>query len=96
MRRAIEFCRWQADWWDQQKDSRTDVAPHIAQGIRAYAVEHADVERRRSVEWTAQWMPIRKRAEEVLKDHLGDKDSLLPLANLPIDIEEEPSLDSYI
>jgi hypothetical protein len=97
MRRSIEFCRWQADWWKEQKEARTNIPTHIAEGIRAYAIEHEATERRRSIEWTAKWMQIRKRAEDVLSAHLGDKDSSTPLPNLSIDIDEDSEIypDTY-
>ncbi|KAJ7833212.1 hypothetical protein B0H14DRAFT_3087705 [Mycena olivaceomarginata] len=51
MRRVLEFCRWKAKWWDNQRAARTGVPGPLAEGLWAYATEQAARER----EWAAQW-----------------------------------------
>jgi hypothetical protein len=91
MRRAIEFCDWKQHWWQQQVEGRgadarvvgTDgsnaqgsLEPHILDGIRAYALQHADVERKRADVWDGKWELVRQRAKEILKLLKSDENAL--------------------
>jgi hypothetical protein len=71
MRRATEFCKWREQWWKEQIGRRSEVPSHLAEGLRAYALEHASVEKLREERWNNRWAPIRKRIEIILQC-LGD------------------------
>ena len=93
MRRAIEFCVWMASWWDSQKEKRVSLRPHVSEGVRAYALEQADSERRRSMEWSICWDNIRKRGRDVL-EHLKVQDSPMTLSVLEVEINVDEYEDS--
>ncbi|KAJ7026917.1 hypothetical protein C8F04DRAFT_965833 [Mycena alexandri] len=84
MRRTIEFGRWAEKRWVARASARTvmlgktaAISPEVAEGVSAYALEHADRERRTWEALAVDWAPIRKRGEKYLK---GD------------DISQEPEL----
>jgi hypothetical protein len=102
MRRAVEFCDWKQRWWRQRVGSRdTDALvvnvdgmntqgspePHVLDGIRAYALQHADAERTRADDWERKWKPVRQRAQEVLK-FLGSDESALALEEAELTVLE--------
>ncbi|KJA12897.1 hypothetical protein HYPSUDRAFT_110886, partial [Hypholoma sublateritium FD-334 SS-4] len=45
MRRVIEFLKWRAAQWDSRRISRVNVSMELREGIRAYAVEQAKLQR---------------------------------------------------
>ncbi len=75
MRRVIEATRHQARWWNLVRSARqghvspTDpVDEELAEGLNAYADEHADMETAIADSFEAQWAVIRQKAREYLKD----------------------------
>ena len=66
MRRVLEFCRWKEDWWIKQVPRHTDISPRLAEGLRAYAEEQADLERRTCSSWTTKWACARELAQPIL------------------------------
>ena len=92
MRRSLEFCRWQASWWESQAGRRASITPpHVAEGIAAYAFEQAADEREREKLWTAHWKSIRERATLVLGKLLSGQvdESESAVQSLNITIEED-------
>ncbi|KAJ7019525.1 hypothetical protein C8F04DRAFT_975501 [Mycena alexandri] len=84
MRRMIEFGRWaekrwiaRASAWTVMLGMTTPISPEVAEGVRAYALEHADLERRTWEALAVDWAPIRQRAAKYLKGN---------------DISQEPEL----
>ncbi|KIM71813.1 hypothetical protein PILCRDRAFT_24708, partial [Piloderma croceum F 1598] len=55
MRRVLEFCRWKVSWWAEQVPRREALPAPLAEGLKAYAAEQADMEHRISLSWTAKW-----------------------------------------
>jgi len=95
MRRAIDFCRWKARWWEIRQDLRLNsLAPHVAEGIRAYALEQADVERKRALDWTVKWSKIRTRANDVLETHLCEEVNNVVFEALDIELDDEDELEN--
>lgn len=72
MRRIIEFCNWKAAWWDGQADRRSNMSPHLREGIRAYAAEQAATERRLARVWALKWNMVRQRARVALEAGASD------------------------
>jgi hypothetical protein len=66
MRRVLEYCHWKAAWWMEQVPLREGVSGPLAEGLRAYAVEQADMEERVIVSWTAKWAGARELAAPIL------------------------------
>ncbi|KAJ7038833.1 hypothetical protein C8F04DRAFT_950863 [Mycena alexandri] len=73
MRRTIEYGIWAERRWTARASARTvmlgtsvPIVPEVAEGVRAYALEQADRERRTCEKLRADWGPIRARAEGYL------------------------------
>ena len=66
MRRVLEYCQWKEDWWIKQAPRCEDVSARLAEGLRAYAEEQADLERRIRLSWTTKWAIAREAARPIL------------------------------
>ena len=95
MRRAIQFCNWKVNWWETQAHSRASIPSHLAEGIAAYATEHADTERRRLTSWSSSWWAIRQRAKLVLESYLKGQEDTIDTAVLVVEIEGDDDDDEY-
>ncbi|KAL0056824.1 hypothetical protein AAF712_016561 [Marasmius tenuissimus] len=42
MRRAIDYCGWQSQWWLNQISRHTNVPDYLHEGLVAYAKQHTD------------------------------------------------------
>ncbi|KAF7796181.1 hypothetical protein EIP86_007355 [Pleurotus ostreatoroseus] len=94
MRRSVHYCRWLAEWWEEQASRRTGVSGVLAEGLTAFARKQAAAERALAQRWETKFMPVRQRAEEFLKTtHLAGALALKELScNTsapiePIDVE---------
>src|SRR5277367_6836379 len=94
MRRSLEFTWWLSNWWLSQASRRTDIAPHVAEGLRAYAVEQSNVEQRRAIRWTTQWAAVRERASAVLESQLSNVEMQVPLPELVVELNNEDEMDN--
>jgi hypothetical protein len=95
MRRSVEFCRTMAKIWDARKDSRKDLPAdsHIYEGIRAYAIEQADTERKRAATWMADWLKLQERAREVLDKSLKEIEEDIALTTIIVPEMDPLDLD---
>jgi hypothetical protein len=66
MRRTLVFGEWMAEEWSRRSSVRSTVDSILAEGLAAYAAEHADIERARCARWASRWSPVRQRAREAL------------------------------
>jgi hypothetical protein len=74
MRRSIQFCRTMVSRWKTRKEQqRSQVPLHVAEGMKAYAIEQMETEELRGNTWAAAWMDIRARAQVVLKKSLREE-----------------------
>ncbi|EMD33453.1 hypothetical protein CERSUDRAFT_25877, partial [Gelatoporia subvermispora B] len=64
MRRAIEYTRWLADYWESRANLRDGISLELQDGIRAYAAEHAAAERRLASQWEEKWAVVRALAKK--------------------------------
>jgi hypothetical protein len=85
MHRALDYCWWRSQWWNSRVEIKKALAPHIAEGLSAYAREQQDAEQARALSWAAQWSAVRARAVSVLNGHL----SSLPQLTVEITDDEE-------
>jgi hypothetical protein len=75
MGRTIGFGDWVEGRWRERATVRTvmlgtvnsPISVEVAEGVRAYALEHADRERRTSDKLRRDWAPIRARAAQYLR-----------------------------
>ncbi|KAF8214393.1 hypothetical protein K438DRAFT_1902273 [Mycena galopus ATCC 62051] len=63
----LVFCAWKARWWDEKLDARQGMSSELAEGLRAYALEHATQERAWESEWRRKWAAV-VLEEEVQED----------------------------
>lgn len=89
MRRSIAFCEWMARWWRDQVAKRMGLNEALAEGIRAYAMEHAEDEQQRAAKWTGMWAAIRARAAITLQNKVGDVTEVAGLEEIEIALGEE-------
>jgi hypothetical protein len=66
MRRALQFCWWRVQWWVKRGDIAAQQTGHLSEGVRAYAIERSNTEKRRAIRWASKWSAVRERAREVL------------------------------
>lgn len=82
----IEFSEWKVRWWKEQAFQWQDVSSELAEGLRAFAEEQADMEVTIANRFASQWAPVRRRALPVIDKFWGTK-----LADIDVvmgDIEE--------
>ncbi|KAJ7458371.1 hypothetical protein B0H11DRAFT_1737827 [Mycena galericulata] len=92
MRRSIQFGEWAENRWTVRASARTKMlgtstpmTPEVQEGVQAYALEHADRERRTNAELVTSWGPIRARAQ----DYLNGRDiSGQATIVVPVDLDE--------
>ena len=93
MRRAIQFCAWKVNWWEKQTHRQTSMPSHLAEGITAYATEHATTERLRLTSWSNSWLTIRQQAKLVLEAHLKGQEDTTVISVLEVEIEGDDDDD---
>ncbi|KAJ7023233.1 hypothetical protein C8F04DRAFT_1193689 [Mycena alexandri] len=91
MWRTIEYGAWAEERWRARASARTvmlgtavPIAFEVAEGVRAYALEHADRERRTCEKLRADWGPIRARAA----DYLAGRD-ISGQAEIVVEVERD-------
>ncbi|ESK84380.1 hypothetical protein Moror_10169 [Moniliophthora roreri MCA 2997] len=96
MCQAIDFCIWRAQWWKDQVGCQQGISRHLAEGLRAYAMEQSELEMIRATTWSATWSPIRQRLATIMnalrEDH--DLDAMLQqlgtlTVELDLDVEDD-------
>lgn len=58
MRRVLEFGDWKEQWWRDRVTMCTDGDPALMEGLRAYSLEHADIEHRFKEMLTDKWANV--------------------------------------
>ena len=69
MRRAIATTCWIASQWDTRAKLQGDVSEELADGLSAYAYEHAELERMMASLWEKKWHLVRQVAKRCISDH---------------------------
>lgn len=91
MRRVIAYGVSKEAWWRQRPACRPNVVdPALLEGLHAYAIEHADIERAFCVMLAAKWADIRLRTQTIL-DELSQPGFPEQASDTPIvvDLEED-------
>lgn len=91
MRRVIAFGHWRANWWSEQDARRSNIEEGLAEGLHAYATEHAYLENALCDKLENQWRTVRARAKGVLASLAADQ--LPELSSDIIDIELDEDHD---
>lgn len=89
MRWSIVFCEWKSKWWMDQVARQTDTSPELAEGIRAYAMEHCEGERVRGEKWATEWAAIRERAALALQNRISDASTVAGLPEIQVSLDED-------
>lgn len=58
MRRAVEYLRWESDWWRQRAEMVAWKSPDIAHGITAYAWKQSWLSSALSERFSRAWAPV--------------------------------------
>ena len=69
MRRAIATTLWIASQWDNRAKLRHGVSAELADGLAAYAYEHAALERAMATRWEKKWRVVQQVAKRCIADH---------------------------
>ncbi|KAF7975075.1 hypothetical protein HWV62_10461 [Athelia sp. TMB] len=97
MRRVLQFGEWKEQWWKDWIPMREEQDEDLMEGLRAYALEHADTECQFRMMLESKWKSIRDRVDIVLGDLAKPIYSETPV-NAPlvvdVDYEEEPEDDT--
>jgi hypothetical protein len=72
MRRVLNFCEWKANWWIRQVPLRENVTGPLAEGLKAYTAEQADMEWRIHKAWSSKWCHARELAQPVIMAVMGE------------------------
>lgn len=84
------------NWWEKQAHRRISIPSHLAEGITAYATEHAATERRRLTSWSSSWSAIQQQAKLVLETYLKDQEDTTGVAMLEVEIEGDGDDDESL
>ena len=93
MRRALQFCWWKVQWWTQRGDIAATQSGHLSEGVRAYAIEQGNIEKRRAIQWASKWSAVRERAREVLAANPSNVDITDHLPRLVVELAAEEKED---
>lgn len=95
MRRSIAYATWKANWWQQQAERRAQLDPRLggpdtclAEGLRAYALEHQQLELSMASQLEVAFQGIRERAATVLAQLENGSVSELETLIVDIDIDD--------
>jgi hypothetical protein len=90
MRRTIDFGAYMEGEWEARATARTArMTPALAEGLRAYALEHADRERRTCRQLTNRWAGLREKARVYLAGVPEDPDPNGRVREVVIELDEE-------
>ena len=84
------------NWWEKQAHRRISIPSHLAEGITAYATEHAATERRRLTSWSSSWLAIQQQAKLVLETYLKDQEDTTGVAMLEVEIKGDGDNDESL
>lgn len=93
MRCSIEYSEWRANWWSLQSERREDASPQLKEGLAAYAIAHADIERALATRFRHKWDKVQARALTFLETtHLRGISKLYstPSTLAPESLAEDP------
>jgi hypothetical protein len=74
MQRILQYLSWQATWWRERAELRTDWSVAVGAGARAYTLKQADWHDRLAVYFRLKWdTPALSTAQELTAvDGLAD------------------------
>ncbi|KAF7976896.1 hypothetical protein HWV62_5451 [Athelia sp. TMB] len=97
MCRVIAFSYARATWWKGRPEQRPDVDSALAEGLQAYALEHAAQETAFMATLEEKWGSVHERVKAVLKalTKPGFLEEGLNLTTpIPVDVEDDIDMDS--
>lgn len=67
MRRVLDFLKWRAKWWDAKASLRSKVGLEMSEGLKAYALQQADLQRSLATSFKTLWTTPLADVEELLE-----------------------------
>ena len=95
MRRTLDFCWWQAQWWKSRAVIADETSSNIADGVRAYALEQSEAEQERAIRWASHWSPVRNRARAALDIMLSNVNEVASMPRLEVEITNGDDCDEH-
>lgn len=92
MRRVLAFYEWKARQWDSKREGRRDVSAELREGIKAYAVEQAALQRSLSSTCRSLWKTPLASVKYVLPE---SDDAPTCAGNDGGDMEDDESEDEH-
>jgi len=86
---VLAFSAWLAKQWRQRASQRLDMSNHLAEGLQAYAIEHAEHKKAQNLVWAAKWAPVHEHARGILEAMASVADACF-LAPLKITLDLQP------
>lgn len=96
MRRVIAFSHWKAKWWIDQAERRQAVDDALKDGLKAFALEHADSETKFANYLDLQWAAVRSRALSALSGEGSNEADDGALLEIEIDYNEDGDAIGYV
>jgi len=76
MNRVLKYLEWKSEWWMQRADSRSGLPKHLAEGVRAYAQDQADIQTALCMHFRRLWeAPLQTSDESATNDSDDGSDS---------------------
>ncbi|KAG6822683.1 hypothetical protein H0H92_012945 [Tricholoma furcatifolium] len=95
MRRVLQYTEWKASWWAERASQCAVDSSSLTEGMIAYALEQAAMERCRRDIWHTRWEPVRVRAKEAVREKLGGSGNLSGVfENIDVEIDDEDEEDN--
>ena len=85
MNRVLKYLEWKSEWWRQRADTRSGLPKDLAEGVRAYAQDQADVQTALRIHFRRLWDTPLQTSEENAPGDDDDSDD--------DDSEEEEAVD---
>lgn len=67
MRRVLEFLEWRARWWEVRGSRMLHVSADLAEGLRSYAEDQANLQKALAASFRHLWMTPLRKVDDTLK-----------------------------
>lgn len=94
MRRVLEFLEWRASWWEQRSERRTVTDRGVSEGLRAYGLRQAALQRALATDFSLTWQQPLQEAEHE-SSFLGNDDEDEDGLDCENENENEQDEDEY-
>ena len=72
MNRVLKYLEWKSEWWRRRADARSGLSKDLAEGVRAYAQDQADIQAALCMHFRRLWeAPLQTSDESASSDDDG-------------------------